>query len=172
MAPLEMPKNFWFYSIFLVCNLIQELTISASFSQFASLAFINLGSKCVVSNPNLTFGIELKMAKKYEHRKKRKLYERSRKFQNTWMIKVSWAKFMFDEKCEVQQVWCKVYTFIEGKHKLAAPKLDSLLKHQGRQKAKVLMLGVNVRSFCFNKKIAHAQNEYLYITNDHPFILD
>jgi hypothetical protein len=51
-------------------------------------------------------------------------------------------------------------------------KLNSLLKHQGHQKAKVLMLGVDARSLYFNKKIVHAQNERLYIVNDHPFILD
>ncbi len=125
-----------------------------------------------MSNPNLAFGVELKMVKKDEQRKKCKLYERFRKFQDTWMIELPWAKFVFDEKGEVQQVWCKVYTFIEGKQKLPAPKLDSLLKHQGRQKAKVSMFGVDVGSFCFNKKFVHAQNECLYITNDHPFILD
>jgi hypothetical protein len=68
-----------------------------------------------VSNPNLIYGIELKMVKKDEQRKKRKLYEKSSKFQYTWMTKLPWAKSMFDEKGEVQQVCCKVYTFIEGK---------------------------------------------------------
>ncbi len=153
MAPLEMLKNFRFRLIFLVYNLTHELTIGASFSQFASLAFLNLGSKCVMFNPNLIFGIELKMVKKDEQRKKHKLYERSSKFQDTWMTKLPWAKSMFDEKGEVQQVWCKVYTFIEGKQKLSVPKLDSLLKHQGRRKAKVSMLGVDLRSFCFTKNL-------------------
>ncbi len=53
-----------------------------------------------------------------------------------------------------------------------ATKLDSLLKHQGRQQAKVSMLGVDVGSLYFNKKIVHAQNEHFYIANDYPFILD
>jgi hypothetical protein len=132
MAPLEMLKNFRFHHIFPICNLIQELATSASFSQFASLISLNLGSKCVVSTPYSTFGIELEMAKKDEQRKKHKLYEGSRKFQGIWMTKLPWAKFVFDEKVEVQQVRCKVCTFIEVKQKLLATKFDSLLKHQGR----------------------------------------
>jgi len=147
MAPLEMPKNFQFYPIFLVCNLTHELTICASSSQFASFASLNLGFKCVAYNLDSTFGIELKMAKKDEQRKKRKLYERSRKFQNTRTTKLPWAKSMFDEKGEVQQVQCKVCTSIEGKQKFLVAKFDSLLKHQGRQKAKVSMLGVDAGSF-------------------------
>jgi hypothetical protein len=79
------------------------------------------------------------MAKKDEQRKKRKLNERSRKFQDTWMTKLPWIEFVFDEKGEVQQVRCRVYTYVEGKQKLLATKLDSLLKHQSCQKAKVLM---------------------------------
>jgi hypothetical protein len=49
-----------------------------------------------MSNPNSAFGIELEMAKKNEQRKKRKLYEGFRKFQDTWMTKLPWAGFMFD----------------------------------------------------------------------------
>jgi hypothetical protein len=41
------------------------------------------------------------MAKKDEQRKKRKLNERSRKFQDTWMTKLPWIEFVFDEKGEV-----------------------------------------------------------------------
>jgi hypothetical protein len=104
MAPLEMPKNFQFHQIFFVHNTTQELTTSASSSQFASFTSLNLRSKCVVSNPNSTSRTELEMAKKDEQRKKHKLYERSRKFQDTWMTKLPWADFVFDEKGEVQQV--------------------------------------------------------------------
>ncbi len=49
-------------------------------------------------NPNSTFRIELKMAKKYEQRKKCKLHERSKKFQDTWKAKLPWVEFVFDEK--------------------------------------------------------------------------
>ncbi len=54
-----------------------------------------------MSNPNSTFGIELEMAKKDGQRKKSKLCEKSRKFQDTWTTKLPWADSMFDEKGEV-----------------------------------------------------------------------
>jgi len=57
-----------------------------------------------VFNPNSTFRIELKMANKDEQRKKHKLHEGSRKFQDTWKVKLPWVESMFDEKGEVQQV--------------------------------------------------------------------
>jgi hypothetical protein len=78
---------------------------------------------------------------------------------------------MFDEKVEVQQVWCKVYTFVERKQKLLATKFDSLLKHKGHQKAKMLMPIVDAKSFYSNKNYVHVQNECLYTNNDRPSIL-
>ncbi len=48
--------------------------------------------------------IELEMAKKDEQKKKHKLHEGSRKFQDTWMTKLPWVESMFDEKGETQQV--------------------------------------------------------------------
>jgi len=55
------------------------------------------------------------MAKKDEQSNKQKLYEGSMKFQDTWMTKLPWVESMFDEKGEVQQVRCKVYTFVKRK---------------------------------------------------------
>jgi hypothetical protein len=78
---------------------------------------------------------------------------------------------VFDEKGEVQQVWCKVYTSVERKQKFLATKLDSLLKHQGHQKAKILMPIVDAKSFYSNKNYVHVQNERLYTNNDRPSIL-
>jgi hypothetical protein len=108
-----------------------------------------------VFNHDSAFGIELEMTKKDEQRKKRKLYEGFKKFQDTSTTKLPWAKFVFDEKGEVQQVRCKVCTSVEGKQKLMATKLDSLFKHQGHRKAKVPMPSVDARSFYFNKKIMY-----------------
>jgi hypothetical protein len=112
------------------------------------------------------------MAKKDEQKKKRKLYERSKKFQYIWMTKLPWAKFVFDEEGEVQQVQCKVCTFVEGKHKPLATKFDNLLKHQGHQKAKVLMPNVDVGSSTSTTKKLHVQNECIYTANDRPSYLD
>jgi hypothetical protein len=41
------------------------------------------------------------MAKKDEQRKKHKFYEGFKKFQDTWMSKLPWVEFVFDEKGEV-----------------------------------------------------------------------
>jgi hypothetical protein len=62
--------------------------------------------------------------------------------------------------------------FVEGKEKLLAPKLDSLLKHQGHRKAKKSMPGVDVGQFYFNKDYVHAKNEHAYMVVDNSFVLD
>jgi hypothetical protein len=61
-----------------------------------------------------------------------------------------------------------VCTFVEGKEKLLAPKLDNLLKYQGCYKAQVSMPRVNASSFYFNKGFVHVKNA----TTDRPSILD
>jgi hypothetical protein len=58
-----------------------------------------------------------------------------------------------DKKGEVHQYHYKAYTFVEGKQKLLAPKLDSLLQHQS---CKVLMSNVDDGIFYFNKNSVHA----------------
>ncbi len=55
-----------------------------------------------------------------------------------------------------------VCTFVEGKKKLLAPKLDSLFKHQGCCKAKVSMPKVDACNFYFNKDFMHAKNKHCY----------
>jgi hypothetical protein len=71
---------------------------------------------------------------------------------------------MFDEKGQVHQVRCMVCTFVEGKEKLLALKLDSLLKHQGCCKAKVYVPMVGARNFYSNKNFIHVKNEQCYTT--------
>jgi hypothetical protein len=63
-------------------------------------------------------------------------------------------------------------TFVEGKAKLLAPKLDSLLKHQGYHKAKESRPKVDASGFFFTKDSVHAKNEECYTTIDHPSILN
>ncbi len=71
-----------------------------------------------------------------------------------------WAKFVIDEKGLVQQVRCKIFTYVKGKEKLLTPKLDSLLKHDGWWKAKFLMPSVDGSSHYFNKNLVHVKNEH------------
>lgn len=70
-----------------------------------------------------------------------------------------WAKSIVDENELMQQIRCKIFTFIERKENLLAPKLDSLFKHVAHWKAKVYMLGVDYGSHYFNKNLMHAKKE-------------
>lgn len=47
-------------------------------------------------------------------------------------------------------MWCKVCSCIEKKDKLFTPKLDTLWKHVGRQKVKVVIFGVVVGMYFYN----------------------
>jgi len=96
MVSLEMPKNFQFYLIFPIHNLTQGSTTMHHLHNLHHLFPWTLDLS--VFNPNSTFRIELKMAKKDEQRKKCKLHERSKKFQDTWKAKLPWVEFVFDEK--------------------------------------------------------------------------
>jgi len=53
-----------------------------------------------------------------------------------------------------------------------ALKLDSLLKHEGCNKTKVSMLGVDAKSTFFNKDFIHAKNECCYTNTNCPSIVD
>jgi hypothetical protein len=59
-------------------------------------------------------------------KKKRKVYEQNKLFQDFWNVKLPWLEFVMDEHRKVHQIICKVHTKIEGKEKLMAFKLDSL----------------------------------------------
>jgi hypothetical protein len=61
-----------------------------------------------------------------------------------WTIRFPWVELVLDEKGQVNHVCCMVCTFVEGKEKLLAPKLDSFLKHQGHHKVKKSMPRVDV----------------------------
>jgi hypothetical protein len=59
-------------------------------------------------------------------------------------------------------------TFVEGKEKLLAPKLDNLLKHQGYHKAKESRPKVDASGFFFTKNSIHVKNERCYTATDCP----
>jgi hypothetical protein len=75
-------------------------------------------------------------------RTKRKLqreYVKNRVFQDVWIIKFRWAKFIVDAHGKVHKVKSKVCTKILSKEKLIALKLDNLWKHGGRKKVLVVV---------------------------------
>jgi hypothetical protein len=63
-----------------------------------------------------------------------------------------------------------ICTSIEGKNKLLTLKLDNLLKHVGRWKCKVFMLGVDASSYYMNKNFVHSKNEMQYTTSQRPIL--
>jgi hypothetical protein len=73
---------------------------------------------------------------KVQNKKKGKLYEHARKFQDVWIAHLPWVELVFDEKGQVLGLLYGVY--ICGREdKLLIFKLNNLLKHQGHHKAKV-----------------------------------
>jgi hypothetical protein len=65
-----------------------------------------------------------------------------------------------------------IWTSIEKKNKLLAPKLNNLFKHVGRRKCNVSMPGVDASFYYMNKNLVHSKNERQYTTSQRPFILD
>jgi hypothetical protein len=59
----------------------------------------------------------------------KKMYELNHHFQNLWVAKLPWAKFVVRVGRKVTKVKCKVCSITESQDKLLVPKLDSLWKH-------------------------------------------
>jgi hypothetical protein len=57
------------------------------------------------------------------------MYELNHHFQNLWVAKLPWAKFVLNVDGKVTKVKCKVCSVMEREDKLLVPKLDSLWKH-------------------------------------------
>jgi hypothetical protein len=83
-----------------------------------------------------------------------------------------WVEFIIDYKGEVHQVKSTICTFVEGKYKLLAFKLNNFLNHVGHWKCKVSMLGVDVGSYYMNKNYVHSKNERQYTISQRPFVLN
>ncbi len=63
-------------------------------------------------------------------------YDHTRKFQLEWVVKLSWGEGVLIDDGKFNMVNCKVCTTINRKPCLLAPKWDTLMKHEGRRKAK------------------------------------
>jgi hypothetical protein len=85
-------------------------------------------------------------------------------FQNVWSAKLPWVEFVVDKQGKVNLVRCKVFSKINGKAKMFAPKIESLHKHVGKKKALMVVLGVcGAREYYMSKDSVHAKNEtWLY----------
>jgi hypothetical protein len=62
-------------------------------------------------------------------------YDRARRFQLEWQARLPWAEGVLSEDGKLHMVKCRTYTTVDGREKLLAPKLDTLLKYEGRRRA-------------------------------------
>ncbi len=77
-------------------------------------------------SPNPLSNVDLWICVKGTKRKLQREYEKNRVFQDVWIIKFRWAKFVVDAHGKVHKVKSKVCTKIMSKENLIAPKLDNL----------------------------------------------
>ena len=70
-----------------------------------------------------------------QQKKSKKLYEASRKFQDTWAARLPWAELHRGGDGLYESVKCLVCLTVEGRAKILGPKWDTLKKHGGKQKA-------------------------------------
>jgi hypothetical protein len=91
------------------------------------------------------------------------------KFQNAW---ISWAEYIVNDNDEIHQMCSMICKLVEGKEKVLALKLNSVLKYAHKLKCKVFMFWVDVGFYYVNKNLVHSKNEHQYIASYQPFILD
>jgi hypothetical protein len=68
-------------------------------------------------------------------RRRRKNYDRTKKFKLEWQAKLPWAEGVLTKDGRLHMVKCRPCIAVEGVPKLLAPKFDILLKHEGRRHA-------------------------------------
>ncbi len=98
--------------------------------------------------------------------KLKKSYDHRRKFQHEWVAKLPWAKGVLATNVVFHNVTCKVYTTIDKKPCLLVSKWDTLMKHEGRRKAKkdLPKLNVEKREWFNSKSCKQKQNQTLFFT--------
>ena len=65
----------------------------------------------------------------------KKNYDTTRKFQDTWAARLSWAEVFRGSDGLLEYVKCTICTQITGKPKILRPKWDTLSKHGNKRKA-------------------------------------
>jgi hypothetical protein len=83
-------------------------------------------------------------------------YDRARRFQLEWQARLPWAEGVLSEDGKLHMVRCRTCTTVDGQEKLLAPKLDTLLKHEGRRRATDCRLCRAKKkrwSLCLSKKV-------------------
>jgi len=94
---------------------------------------------------------------------RRKQYEASRKFQETWAARLPWVEMTRSEDGLIEGVKCLICSAVERRNKLLKAKHDTLTKHAGRRKALKDIKGVAKKGdWYYTKDCAHAKNAVLY----------
>jgi hypothetical protein len=98
--------------------------------------------------------------------KLKKSYDHRRKFLLEWVAKLPRAESVLATNVVFHNVRCKVYTTIDKKPCLLVPKWDTLMKHEGRRKAKKDLSKLNVKKgeWYNSKSCKHKQNQTLFFT--------
>jgi hypothetical protein len=97
-------------------------------------------------------------------RKRRRNYDRTRKFQLEWEAKLPWAEDVLTEDGRLHMVKCRPCTAMEGVPKLLAPKFDTLLKHEGRRRAirDQPLKNIKKEDVYMAKEYKHQRNNAIY----------
>jgi hypothetical protein len=87
-------------------------------------------------------------------------YDRARRFQLEWQARLPWAEGVLSDDGKLHMVRCRTCTSVDGREKLLAPKLDTLLKHEGRRRATENMVakGLKKGEVYVLKSCRHQQN--------------
>ena len=94
---------------------------------------------------------------------RRRQYEASRRFQETWAARLPWAEMVVGGNGNICQVKCIICSTMMGRVKLLLPKWDTLTKHAGRRRADRDIPGVaNRGEYYYSRDCAHAKNAVLY----------
>jgi hypothetical protein len=110
------------------------------------------------SNPNLVpYPPTERLKKSYDH---------TQKFHLKWVAKLSWVEGVLIDDGKLNMVKCKVHSTIDWKPCLLAPKWDTLMKHEGRWKAKkdFPKLKIMKGDWYNNKTYRHKKSQTLYST--------
>ena len=107
------------------------------------------------------------------HKKVKKSYEASRKFQDTWAARLPWAELHQGGDGLYDLVKCLVYTVIEGRDKILGPKWDTLMKHGGKRKATHDMPnGPKKDKWYQDKNCRHVKNERIFAAKSRTTFLE
>lgn len=102
---------------------------------------------------------------------RRRQYEASRRFQDTWAAKLPWAEMSRTADGTIELVKCLICSLIEKREKLLKAKWDTLTKHAGRRKALKDMRGIARKGeYYYSKDCAHAKNAVLYAQRNHQTV--